>query len=120
MARLSSLLLTVLLAVTPTVDVVCRTVCTPNPTAAASPSCHEVASGTGDGMLVPGGTTCQREPVAAVTPADGARNIVAPAPLVTVQVMAFAIVPVSTSANLERQTRSGSSHGYPSPIVLRI
>ncbi len=120
MTRISGLLLAVLLAVTPTVDVVFRAVCTPNPTAAASPSCHEVASGTADGVLMPSGSTCQREPVAALAPADGALNIVAPAPIVTVQVMAFALVPVSTSANLDRQTRPGSSHGYPSAIVLRI
>jgi hypothetical protein len=119
MTHLSSLLLVVMLAVTPTVDVVCRAVCTPNPIASASASCHEFASETADGLWLPG-VTCQRDAVAAAAPADGARNLVAPAPLVSVLVKRFAYVRASGSANLQRLMQPRSSHGYPSTIVLRI
>ena len=120
MTRLSSLLLALMLAVTPTVNVVCGAVCTPNPTAATSPSCHEVASGTADGVLVPGGATCQRDPVAAVAPADAARSIVAAAPFVTALIVGSERVPASSSADLRRQTPRPPSHGYASTTVLRI
>jgi hypothetical protein len=116
MTRLSSLLLALLLTVTPTVDVVCRAVCTPNPTAAAVPSCHEVASDTAEWLP---DVTCQRDALAAVAPTDVARSIVAPAPLVTALVIVSVLVPASSSAGLRRQAPP-PSHGYPSTTVLRI
>lgn len=113
-------LLALLLAVTPTVDVACRTVCTPQLTGAAADSCHEVASSNADGVLLPA-VACQRDAVAAVAPADGARNLLAPAPLVTAQATAFAFVPASTGAHLRRQVvRPRLPHAYPSTVVLRI
>ena len=53
MTRLSSLLLALLLTVTPTVDVVCRAVCTAQLMGAAANPCHEVASPNVDGVLLP-------------------------------------------------------------------
>jgi hypothetical protein len=116
MTRFSSLLLALLLAVTPTVDVVCRAVCTPNPSAAAVPSCHEAASDTAEWLP---GVTCQRDALSAVAPTEGARNIVAPAPLVTALVISSVLVPASSSADFRRQAPP-PSHGYPSTTVLRI
>lgn len=117
MTRFSSLLLALLLAVTPTVNVVCRAVCTPNPSAAPVPSCHEVASNTAEWLP---GVTCQRDALAAVASTDVARNIVAPAPLVTAFVIGFVLVPASSSADLRRQAPRPPSHGYTSTTVLRI
>jgi hypothetical protein len=117
MIRLSSLLLALLLAVTPTVDVVCRAVCTPNPSAAAVPTCHEVASDTAEWLP---GVTCQRDALAAVVSTDGARNIVAPAPLVTALVIGSVLVPASRRADLRRQTPRPPSHGHASATLLRI
>jgi hypothetical protein len=119
MTRLSSLLLVLMLAVTPTVSVVCRAVCTPNPTPAASPSCHEVAPDTADGVWSPG-LTCQRDAVVAVAQADWARNIVAPAPLVTTFIVGSVLVPACSRAGLRRQTPRPPSHRYASTTVLRI
>lgn len=119
MTRLSSLLLVLMLAVTPTVSVVCRAVCTPNPTPAASPSCHEVAPDTADGVWSPG-LTCQRDAVVAVAQADWARNIVAPAPLVTPFIVGSVLVPACSRAGLRRQTPRPPSHRYAFTTVLRI
>lgn len=120
MSRLSSLLLALLLTVTPTVDVTCRAVCTAQLIGAAANPCHEVASPNVDGVLLPA-VACARDAVAAVAPADGTRTLVAPAPLVTAQATAFAFVPASAGAHLRRQAvRPRLPHAYPSTVVLRI
>jgi hypothetical protein len=120
MTRLFGLLLALLLSVTPTVDVACRAVCTPQLMGAAAESCHEVASPNVDGVLLPA-LACQRDAVAAVAPADGARTVLAPAPLVTAQATAFAFVPASAGADLRPQAvRPRLPHAYPSTVVLRI
>jgi hypothetical protein len=120
MTRLSSLLLALLLTVTPTVDVVCRAVCTPQLMGAAAPSCHEAASQIADGVLRPA-VTCQRDAAAAVGPVDGARSLVAQAPLVTLHIAALAPVPASAGADLRREAvRPRLPHAYPSTTVLRI
>jgi hypothetical protein len=120
MTRLSGLLLAFLLAVSPTVDVACRALCTPQLVGAAADACHEVASADLDGVLLPA-QACQRDAVAALAPADGARNLVAPAPLVTAQATPVAFVPASAGAHVRRQAvRPRPPHAYPSTVVLRI
>jgi hypothetical protein len=120
MTRLLGLLLASMLAVTPTVDMVCRAVCTPDTAAADAPSCHEVVSATADGALLPA-TSCQRDAAAAAPPTDGTRNAVTRAPLVTVQVTAFAHVSASVGADLRRQAvRPRTPQTYLSTVVLRI
>ena len=119
MKTLLATVLALLLAVTPTVDVLCRAVCAPQLMGAAAPSCHEVASPTVDGVLLPGGA-CQRDAVATLAPADAARNLVVPASLVPVQVMASSFVSASSGADLRRQVLRPRSHGYASTTVLRI
>lgn len=120
MTRLSGLLLALLFSVMPTVDIVCRALCTPDPTSASAPSCHEVAAPTSDGVLLPA-VACQRDAVAAVAPADGTRNLVPPAPLVTAQVTAFLQVAAPAGADMNRPAvRPRPPQAYPSTIVLRI
>lgn len=120
MSRLPAPLLAVLLAVTPTLDAVCRAVCTPVTTAADVPSCHEVDGATTDGVLVPV-ACCHSDAVTAVLPTDVTRNLVARAPLVTAQISSFGYMPASAGADIRRQAvRPRLSHSYPSTIVLRI
>lgn len=119
MTRFSGLLLALIFTVTPTVDMVCRAMCTPQLMAAAAPSCHEVGSANADGALLPA-VVCQRDAGAAVAPADGARNLLVSAPLVTAQVPVLAHVPESGRAALRRSVRPCSPHGYYSTTVLRI
>jgi hypothetical protein len=119
MNSLLATVLALLLAVTPTVDMVCRAVCTPQLTGAPAQSCHEVAFPTVDGVLLPV-AACQRDAAATLAPADAARNLVVPAPLIPVQVMASPFVSASSGADLRRQVLRPRSHGYASTTVLRI
>ena len=120
MTRLSGLLLSLLFAVAPTVDMVCRATCTPVPMTADASSCHEDSYPTADAVLL-AAVACRFDAVTAVAPTEGARNLVAPAPLLTAQVTTFAHVLVSTGAGLRRHAlRPRLPHGYPSTIVLRI
>lgn len=119
--RLFGLLLALMFGATPTVDMVCRSLCTPDAMAAVAPSCHEVVSQTADGVLLPA-VACQRDVVAAVAPADGTRNLVPPAPLVTAQVTAFLHVAAPAGCDINRlAVRPRPPQAYPSStIVLRI
>ena len=120
MIRFFGLLLALMFTVTPTVDMVCRATCTPQPMAEAASSCHEVVSVTADGVLLPA-VVCQRDAAKAVAAAEGARSLVAPATLVTAQVAAFLDLRASNTPDLRRHApRPRATHGYPSTIVLRI
>jgi hypothetical protein len=120
MTRLSSLLLALMFSVLPTADMVCRARCTPDPTAASAPSCHDVTPPTLDGVLLPA-VACQRDAGAALAPANGTRNLVAPAPVVTAPITAFfhAAAPAGAATNREA-VRPRPPQAYPSTIVLRI
>ena len=119
MIRFFGLLLALMFTVTPTVDMVCRATCTPQPMAVAASSCHEVDSVTADGVLL-AAVFCQRDAAKAVA-AEGARSLVAPAALVTAQVSASLDLRASHTPDLRRHApRPRTTHGYPSTIVLRI
>lgn len=114
-------LLALILAVTPTVDVVCRALCTASPVGAAAPSCHEGAAPTADGVLLPA-MACHHDAVEAVNQSEGARNRLAVAPLGTVQVIIFAYLP-SPAGGGDRKRQSVRPRlplAYPSTVVLRI
>ncbi len=120
MYRLSGLLLALMFAVMPTVDMVCRALCTPDPIASAAPACHEVAFQSADGVLLPA-VDCQRDVIAVVAPAEAIRNLASPGQVVTSLVTVFAPVSASASVDGNRQpVRPRPLHGYPSTIVLRI
>jgi hypothetical protein len=120
MIRLSGLLLALMFSVMPTVDTVCRALCTPEPTSASAPSCHDVAAPTRDGVLLPA-VACQRDAIAAVAPADGTRNLVPPAPIVTARLTTVLDAAAPAGADMHRQAvRPRPPQAYPSTIVLRI
>lgn len=120
MNRVVALIVAAMLAVTPTADVVCRAVCTPGSTAADVPPCHEIALATADGALLPS-AVCQRGATTVAPPTREARNLTAPAPLVTVEVHAFAHAAVVKAAGLASLAeRPHLTHASPSSIVLRM
>ena len=121
MIRLPALLLASVLAVTPTVDVVCRAVCSRATTGVVVPSCHEVHSvAATDGLLLPA-TSCRHDAVTMTPPTEGTRSLPARTPLVTVEITSFLHVSSSISACIGRQAgRPRATHAYPSTIVLRI
>jgi predicted cobalt transporter CbtA len=120
MIRLSGLLLALMFSVMPTVDIVCRALCTPEPSSASPPSCHDVAAPTPDGVLLPA-VACQRDASVAVAPADGTRNLVPPAPIVTARFTTFLDAAAPAGADMHRlAVRQRPPQAYPSTIVLRI
>jgi hypothetical protein len=120
MVRLLGLLLALMFSVMPTVDTVCRALCTPEPTSTSAPSCHDAAAPTHDGVWLPG-VACQREAVAAVVPADGTRNLVPPAPVVTSRYTTDLDAAAPARADMHRHAvRPRPPQAYPSTIVLRI
>jgi hypothetical protein len=120
MVRLSGLLLALMFSVMPTVDTVCRALCTPEPMSASAPSCHYAAAPTHDGMWLPG-VACQREAMAAVVPADGTRNLVPPAPVVTARYTTDLDAAAPARADMHRHAvRPRPPQAYPSTIGLRI
>ena len=120
MLRLFGLLLALLFAVMPTVDMVCRALCTPGASAEAVPACHEVAPATADGMVVPA-ISCQRDAAAALVPGDASRGLVAPAPVVTVRASIDRTAAAACTADRSGPpVRPRPTQAFPSSIVLRI
>lgn len=120
MTRLPGLLLALMFSVMPSADIVCRALCTPDPTSASAPSCHDVTAPTLDGVLLPA-VACQRDASAAVAPADGTRSLVPPAPVVTARITASLHAAAPAGADMNRQAvRPRPPQACPSTIVLRI
>lgn len=116
MYRLLAILLTFLLAVTPTVDVMCRALCTPDATAVP---CHHLAAPAADGSL--SSASCKDDAAAAVAPVERTRTAVSPAPLLRVKLFDVAQGPVFPGGFVRRPPAyPRHAQGFLSTVVLRI
>lgn len=107
--------LALLVAVTPTLDKVCRAFCTAE---GAAVYCHHIAAPSADGSL--SSPSCEGDAEVAVAPSGATRSLVPPAPLF-VQISESANAPAVTDAHTWRQSmRPDPPPACLSPIVLRI
>lgn len=119
MTRLLGFLIVVMVAVTPTADVVCRALCTPV-AATALPSCHDDGEVPAGGVVAPA-SSCQPTTAAALAAIDTRRSPSTPSAHQAAPASTVPSQPMTVRGPAPRQdVRPRPPQACPSTIVLRI